>query len=71
MSVAMTGWSMEKRVGQHCSVILEIITQFSANNPEREIRIKDVPRYTEIIENGLGHYFHDPEKAEKDRIYYN
>jgi len=66
-----SGWSIEKRVGQHCSVILEIINQFSKKFPEKGMKITGVPRYAEIIENGLGHYYHDPEKADKEKIYYN
>ncbi|MFC1563515.1 succinylglutamate desuccinylase [candidate division KSB1 bacterium] len=66
-----TGWPMEKRVGQHCSVILEIMNQFSLENPDKEILIRDVPKYAEVLKNGVGHYFHDPEKAEKVRVYKN
>jgi len=66
-----TGWPMEKRVGQHCSVILEIMKQFSRKFPDRAINIKNVPRYTEVVKNGIGHYYHNPEKAEKGSVYYN
>jgi hypothetical protein len=66
-----TGWPIEKRVGQHCSVILEIMRQYSKKTPDRGIQVVDIPRYAEIIENSLGHYFHDPKKAEKNRIYLN
>jgi predicted deacylase len=66
-----SGWPMEKRVGQHCSVILEILRQYSKKNPERSILVRNVPRYAEVIQNGVGHYFHDPAAAEKDKIYPN
>jgi len=66
-----TGWSMEKRVGQHCSVILEIMNQFSMKNPESEIRVSNVPRYAEVVEKGVGHFYHDPEKAKKEVVYFN
>ncbi len=65
------GWSMAKRVGQHTSVILEIARQYSKRTPERAITIRGVPRYGQLLENGVGAYFHDPEKAPKDRIFYN
>jgi hypothetical protein len=65
-----TGWSMAKRVGQHCSVALEIMRQFSRKFPEKAIKVRNVPRYGEVIKNGVGHYFHDPEKADKEDIYY-
>jgi len=66
-----TGWPMEKRVGQHCSVILEIMKQFSRKFPDRAIKIKNVPRYAEVVKNGIGHYFHNPEEAEKVSVYFN
>jgi hypothetical protein len=66
-----SGWPLEKRVGQHNSVILEIIRQFSRRTPERAIAVRGIPKYAEIVEKGAGYYFHDPEKADKDRIYLN
>ena len=66
-----SGWPMEKRVGQHCSVVLEIMKQFSQKNVDKTIAIDNVPRYAEVVENRVGYYFHDPKKAEKDNIYIN
>ena len=66
-----SGWPLEKRVGQHCSVTLEILRQYSKKNPDRSILVRDIPRYAEVIQNGVGHYFHDPDKAEKNRLYPN
>jgi hypothetical protein len=64
------GWPMDKRVGQHCSVVLEIIRQYSKKNPDRAVRIDGIPRYADLVKNGAGHYFHDPAKAEKKNIHY-
>ncbi len=64
------GWSMEKRVGQHCSVALEIMRQYSKKNPDKAIRLKGVPKHAEVVKNGVGHYFHNPEKADAKSIYY-
>lgn len=66
-----TGWPMKKRVGQHCSVVLEIIHQFSRKFPDKAIKILQVPRYKDLVKNGVGHYFHNPEYADKDDIYFN
>lgn len=66
-----TGWPMKKRVGQHCSVIQEIITQFSIAQPDKEIRINGVPRYNDLIENDVGFYFHNPDNFNRENIYYN
>lgn len=66
-----TGWPMKKRVGQHCSVIQEIIKQFSSQNPDRALAIKGVPRYKKVVDQGIGHFYHDPQKTDKENIYYN
>lgn len=65
------GWPMEKRVGQHNSVILEIMNQFSKRNRDLAIRVSGVPRYAEVVQNGVGHYYHDPKKADKEKVFYN
>jgi len=64
------GWSMEKRAGQHTSVTLEIFRQYSKKYPESAIRLSGVPRYADIVKNGVGFYFHDPAKADLKFIYY-
>ncbi len=65
------GWPMDKRVGQHCSVILELMRQYSKKFPERGIEVRNVPRYAEVVKNSAGHYYHDPTKAAKSRVYFN
>ncbi|MBE0461363.1 MAG: succinylglutamate desuccinylase [Candidatus Aminicenantes bacterium] len=66
-----TGWPMDKRVGQHCSVILEIIRQYSKKFPNKQLKIRNIPRYAEVVKNGVGHYFHNPNETDKKDIYYN
>jgi len=66
-----SGWPLEKRVGQHCSLILEILRQHGRRFPDRTISVRGVPSYADILENGVGHYFHDPARAEKSRVYLN
>ncbi|MFB0564071.1 MAG: succinylglutamate desuccinylase [Candidatus Aminicenantaceae bacterium] len=66
-----TGWPIDKRVGQHCSVILELFRQFSRKFPDREIKVRNVPSYAEVVKNSIGYYYHNPEEADKADIYYN
>jgi hypothetical protein len=66
-----SGWPIEKRVGQHCSVTLEILRQYSKKTPDRSILVREIPRYAEIVRNGVGYYFHDPAGVEKDRVHLN
>ncbi len=64
------GWSIDKRVGQHCSVALEIIRQYTKKNPDTGIKISGIPRYADLVKTGVGHYFHDPAKAAPTSVHY-
>lgn len=63
-----SGWSLDRRVGQHLSVSLEIIRQYSRKTPDRAIIIKNVPRYSDLVTNGTGTYFHNPAPVEKGKV---
>ncbi len=63
-----TGWPLEKRVGQHCSTTLEIIRQFSRREKDRPLVIRGVPRYGDLVENGVGRYFSDPSRAAPEAV---
>ncbi|MDH7511866.1 MAG: succinylglutamate desuccinylase/aspartoacylase family protein [Clostridiales bacterium] len=66
-----SGWPVEKRVGQHCSLTMEILRQHAKRVPDRAVEVRGVPRYADIVKNGVGSYFHDPAKAERSKIYLN
>ena len=65
-----SGWPIDKRVGQHVSVMLEIFSQYSKKSPERTIAVRGVPRYADIVKNGTGFYYRDPKKADASRLYF-
>jgi hypothetical protein len=64
------GWPIDKRVGRHCSSILQIAELWTEEHPNKGIKMTNIPRYLEIIEKGTGFYLHDPSKATADRIRY-
>jgi hypothetical protein len=64
------GWPMDKRVGQHLSTALEILRQFTKKNAARPIVLSSVPRYAEVVKNGVGKYFHNPDDADAKSIRY-
>jgi hypothetical protein len=64
------GWPIDKRVGRHCSSILQIAELWTEEHPEKGLQMTNIPRYLEIIENGLGFYLHDPSKTEEGRLFY-
>ncbi len=65
-----SGWPIAKRVGQHCSVALEIINQYSMRNAERAVHVSGVPRYADLVKNGVGHYLRDPSEARANEVHY-
>jgi predicted deacylase len=66
-----TGWPMDKRVGQHTSVILELMRQFTRKFPEKALQVQNVPKYAEVVKNGVGYYYHNPDESDKKSIYMN
>jgi hypothetical protein len=64
------GWPIDIRVGRHCSTILQILEIWSEENPAKGVLVKNVPRYTEVLEKGVGNYLHNPKKTDPKRIFY-
>ena len=64
------GWPIDVRVGRQTSTILQVVQTYSEMYPDKIITLSSVPRYAEVIENGVGHYFYDPTKAPADRVVY-
>jgi hypothetical protein len=62
------GWPIQARVGRHCSTILQLAATWSEMYPDQAVTIEDVPRYADLMKNGVGRYLRDPSKAAKDRI---
>jgi len=64
------GWSIDVRVGRHCSTIIQIIELWTEDNPGKGIKVRNIPRYAEIIEKGTGFFLKDPSRADPKNIVY-
>ena len=64
------GWPIDIRVGRHTSSLLQIMECWTDDHPDRGLVCTNVPRYAELIKNGVGRYLHDPSKADPKRIVY-
>ncbi|MFZ2330955.1 MAG: succinylglutamate desuccinylase, partial [Atribacterota bacterium] len=64
------GWAIEVRVGRHCSTILQVVQTYSEMYPDNTITISQVPRYADLIANGVGYYFYDPKEIPAERVVY-
>ena len=65
------GWPIDVRVGRHSSTFQKMLEFYSLESPDRPIVISGVPGYTEVIENTLGAYFHDPKQAPPEKVFYD
>lgn len=64
------GWPIDVRVGRHTSTVLEVLSTWNDMNFDKPIVVRNVPRYAELIANGVGYYLLNPAEAEEDRIMY-
>jgi hypothetical protein len=64
------GWPIQVRVGRHTSAILQTMESWNEDHPGREIICSNVPRYAEVIENGIGHYLKDPSNPGEAKVVY-
>lgn len=66
-----SGWPIEKRVARHVAVATKIMEVNNSVNPDQTILIEGIPTYEEIMANGLAPYYHNPETAPAERVYYD
>ena len=65
-----SGWPIDVRVGRHTSSFLQTMESWTEEHPDRPLLCLQVPRYAEVVENGVGHYLSNPAKADRKRIVY-
>ncbi len=62
------GWHINVRVGRHTSAVLQTMESWTELNPDKPLSIIHVPKYAEVIENGIGFYLKDPKKADPAKV---
>lgn len=62
------GWPIDVRVGRHTSAILQTMESWTDLNPDKPLICRNVPRYADVIANGVGRYLHDPANSGNRRI---
>jgi hypothetical protein len=62
------GWPIDVRVGRHTSSILQTMESWTDLHPDRPLTCRDVPRYADVIANGVGFYLRDPAQADPRRV---
>ncbi len=64
------GWPIDVRVGRHTSAILQTMESWTDLYSDKPLVCMNVPRYAEVIANGIGHYLRDPSRADPRRVVY-
>jgi predicted deacylase len=62
------GWPIDVRVGRHTSSLLQTMSSWTEDHPERGLVCAGAPRYAEVIAHGTGHYLHNPAYAPRARL---
>ena len=66
-----SGWPIEKRVARHLSTLTTLIEVNNMLHPDQMILFEGLPTYQEVMDNGVGIYYHDPAAVPADRIYFD
>ena len=64
------GWHIDVRVGRHTSAVLQTMESWTEEHPDKGVVCFNVPRYAEVIENGVGFYLKNPEGADPKSVFY-
>jgi hypothetical protein len=45
------------------------MTSWTEENPDKPLTCSNVPKYADVIKNGIGYYLHNPAKADKKQVF--
>lgn len=65
-----TGWPIDVRVARHVRTIEKVSEMWTQFHPDTPVSISALPTYQEMVDNGIGHYFLDPNGVPSDRLAY-
>jgi hypothetical protein len=64
------GWPVAVRVGRHTSSVFQTMETWSEDHPDRAVVARNVPRFADVVKNGVGYYLNDPSKSPATRLAY-
>jgi hypothetical protein len=64
------GWPIAVRVGRHTSSVAQTIETWTEDHADRAVVARGIPRYADLVRNGVGYYLRDPGKASPSRLAY-
>jgi hypothetical protein len=60
-----SGWPIDVRVGRHCQTVKTITEVWTKFNADKPLIIENIPSYTEILQKGIGAFFHAPSETSR------
>lgn len=66
-----SGWPIDKRVARHVTTAMTLLQVNNMMHPEQTILMEGIPSYQDLLSNGVGYYFHNPDTSPVDRVYYD
>jgi predicted deacylase len=64
------GWPIDIRVGRHTSTVLQILEIWSGDNPANAVVLSGVPRYTDVVRDGVGAFLKDPKTVGAAKLFF-
>ena len=65
-----SGWPIDVRVARHVRTVEKVSEMWTRFHPNAPVSINPLPTYQEMVANGIGHYFLDPDGVPSDRLAY-
>lgn len=66
-----SGWPIDKRVARHVETAKMIMQVNNMVHPDQTILFEGIPEYQEMMDTGVGVYYHDPSTADQKQLYYD
>jgi hypothetical protein len=64
------GWPIATRVGRHTSSIAQTLETWSEDHPDRAVKVRDIPRYKDLVAMGVGAFLRNPASVAAARLAY-
>lgn len=62
------GWHINVRVGRHTSSIAQVAETWTEDHADTPLVMSGIPRYKDVIANGIGRYLLNPSAAKSGRV---
>lgn len=65
------GWPAHKRTARHVTTMMTILQVHNMLTPDKAIILDGIPSYGDLMDNGMGQYFADPDASPAGRVFFD